>query len=53
MLLSSQNHIVFCVIKIQTGFMLQAPAYPGFAGEKDVKWVFVFCDVVYFVSLIH
>lgn len=41
----------YCVIKIQTGFMLLAPSYPGFVGEKDVKRFF--CDVVYFVSLIR
>ena len=32
----------YCVIKIQTGFMLLAPSYPGFVGEKDVKGFFVF-----------
>jgi len=53
MLLSSQNRIVFCVIKIQTGFMLLAPSYAGFVGEKDVKGFFCFflwCGIFCFID---
>ena len=34
---ASPNKIIFCLIKIQTGFTLLVPAYPGCLGKEAVK----------------
>ena len=35
--LSSQNHIIFCIVLIQTGLTFLVPAYLGCPGKEVVK----------------
>ena len=42
--LPSQNPIISCLVRIQTGFTFLVLAYPGCHGKEAVTWVLVcFC----------
>ena len=43
--LPSENPVISCLVKVQTGFVFLVPAHPGCPEEEAVTWVFCFVFV--------